>query len=226
MIEWLGEWLKDIILIVLLASFVDLLLPNSEIQKYARIVLGLLIILVILSPIIEVFDSNYSLTKLINDFEENTYFDSNTSSIQSIDNIEQNGSEMYQQKILNESTIRIKKELSRLLNDKLKVQVNDLSVDAEVIDNAWQINKLIIYAEKTDYLGNNELIETSISENIVNINDVRITDVEVSSETQMTNTETNKDKENETIKEIKTIIYEEWDLPAEKIEVFLNYCTN
>lgn len=66
MIEWLGEWLKDIILIVLLASFVDLLLPNSEVQRYARIILGLLIILVILTPIIEIFDSDYSKSILTN----------------------------------------------------------------------------------------------------------------------------------------------------------------
>lgn len=49
---WLGGWLREIILVVLLASFVELLLPSKSMERYARLVLSLLILLTMLSPIV------------------------------------------------------------------------------------------------------------------------------------------------------------------------------
>ncbi|AHV98239.1 stage III sporulation protein AF [Paenibacillus sabinae] len=50
--SWLGDWLREIIMIVLLASFVELLLPGKSMERYARLVLSLLVLLTILSPIV------------------------------------------------------------------------------------------------------------------------------------------------------------------------------
>ncbi|ASA23131.1 stage III sporulation protein AF [Paenibacillus donghaensis] len=50
--DWLGGWLREIILVVLLAAFVELLLPSKSMERYARLVLSLLVLLTILSPII------------------------------------------------------------------------------------------------------------------------------------------------------------------------------
>ncbi|MDQ0194411.1 stage III sporulation protein AF [Paenibacillus wynnii] len=49
---WLGGWLKEIILVVLLASFVEMLLPSKSMERYARLVLSLLVLLTMLSPIV------------------------------------------------------------------------------------------------------------------------------------------------------------------------------
>jgi stage III sporulation protein AF len=51
MITWLSAWLKEIILAVMLAAFVDMLLPSSSFQRYVKTVLSLFILLVILQPI-------------------------------------------------------------------------------------------------------------------------------------------------------------------------------
>jgi len=48
----LGAWLKQIVMIVLLAVFADLLLPTKAMQKYVRTVLGLAIIAAMLQPIV------------------------------------------------------------------------------------------------------------------------------------------------------------------------------
>lgn len=52
MAAWLSQWLRDIVLIVLFAAFVDLLVPNNALQKYVKITISLMILLTILSPII------------------------------------------------------------------------------------------------------------------------------------------------------------------------------
>ncbi len=48
----LTDWVKNIIFVVLFASFLELLLPNSSMQRFVRVIMGLFIMLAILNPII------------------------------------------------------------------------------------------------------------------------------------------------------------------------------
>jgi stage III sporulation protein AF len=55
---WLSDWLRDIIAVILLAALVELLLPNKSMQRYARLVVGLFILITILTPILKLFQSD------------------------------------------------------------------------------------------------------------------------------------------------------------------------
>lgn len=70
MIAWLHGWLKEIILIVLLAAFVDLLLPNNAFQRYVKTVLGLFILLTLLSPLLALFREKWDSQKLLASVEQ------------------------------------------------------------------------------------------------------------------------------------------------------------
>jgi stage III sporulation protein AF len=59
MMQFLGEWIKHIVLLILMASFLELILPNSSIKRYVKLVVGLLLILLILSPILYLFRFDY-----------------------------------------------------------------------------------------------------------------------------------------------------------------------
>lgn len=59
--EFIGGWLKQIILLVLVATFFDLLLPNHSMERYVKLVMGLLIILAILQPIFSLLDKDGNL---------------------------------------------------------------------------------------------------------------------------------------------------------------------
>jgi stage III sporulation protein AF len=50
----LTDWIKNIIFVVLFASFLELLLPSSSMQRFVRVIMGLFIMLAILNPIIGV----------------------------------------------------------------------------------------------------------------------------------------------------------------------------
>ncbi|MGG4553015.1 stage III sporulation protein AF [Paenibacillus humicus] len=52
---WLAEWLKEIIFVVLLATFIDLLLPNRSMERYVKLVVSLLILLTLISPVMRLF---------------------------------------------------------------------------------------------------------------------------------------------------------------------------
>ncbi|MBA4494988.1 stage III sporulation protein AF [Paenactinomyces guangxiensis] len=62
--EWLGDWLKQIVLLVLVATFIDLMLPNNAMERYVKLVMGLLIILAILSPIFQFLKKDVDLSTL------------------------------------------------------------------------------------------------------------------------------------------------------------------
>ena len=58
MLTWLGSWLRDVISVVLLAAIVDMLLPNKSMQRYARLVTGLIVLLVMLSPLLKLMQGD------------------------------------------------------------------------------------------------------------------------------------------------------------------------
>jgi len=57
--DFLKEWVTNIILFILLATVIDMLLPNSSMQKYTKMVTGLLLIAIILTPIFKLISGNF-----------------------------------------------------------------------------------------------------------------------------------------------------------------------
>jgi len=57
-VSFLTEWITNIIVFILLAVVIDLLLPNSSMQKYAKMVISLLLIIVIINPIFKIFSTD------------------------------------------------------------------------------------------------------------------------------------------------------------------------
>ncbi len=53
LMEAMSGWLKQIIAVVLLAALVDLVLPNRTMQRYVRLVAGLIILLTIATPVLQ-----------------------------------------------------------------------------------------------------------------------------------------------------------------------------
>ncbi|HYK72033.1 MAG TPA: stage III sporulation protein AF [Pseudoneobacillus sp.] len=57
--QFLTEWVTNIILFILLATVIDMLLPNSSFQKYTKIVTGLLLIAIILTPVLKLISKDF-----------------------------------------------------------------------------------------------------------------------------------------------------------------------
>ena len=62
--EALAAWLKQIIVVVLLATFIDLLLPNRTMQRYVKLVVSLFILMTILTPVMQLFGTSANLRML------------------------------------------------------------------------------------------------------------------------------------------------------------------
>lgn len=59
MIEWLSDWLRSIIAVILLAVFVELLLPGKAMLRYARLVVGLFVLLTIMTPVLKLIQGDF-----------------------------------------------------------------------------------------------------------------------------------------------------------------------
>ncbi|MFD6441440.1 stage III sporulation protein AF [Peribacillus sp. NPDC060186] len=69
---FLAGWISNIIIFVLLATVIDMLLPNSALQKYAKMVIGLLLIAIIITPILGLFNKDFDeiLSAATSEFED------------------------------------------------------------------------------------------------------------------------------------------------------------
>ncbi|AMM95571.1 stage III sporulation protein AF [Peribacillus simplex] len=70
--SFLAGWVSNIIIFVLLATVIDMLLPNSALQKYAKMVIGLLLIAIIITPILGLFNKDFDeiLSAATSEFQE------------------------------------------------------------------------------------------------------------------------------------------------------------
>jgi len=55
--EGIYVWVKDIILIIISLSFFEILIPNSKIDKYVKLIFSLAILSIILEPISDIMMS-------------------------------------------------------------------------------------------------------------------------------------------------------------------------
>ena len=53
MINFLGKWIEGIAIAVIIASIFEMILPDGNIKKYVKIVLGIYIIFSIISPFVD-----------------------------------------------------------------------------------------------------------------------------------------------------------------------------
>lgn len=56
--SFLTGWVTNIIIFIMLATIMDMLLPNTAMRKYAKMVIGLLLITILLSPIFKLLSTD------------------------------------------------------------------------------------------------------------------------------------------------------------------------
>ncbi|MBE3570304.1 MAG: stage III sporulation protein AF [Bacillales bacterium] len=57
--EFITKWIANIILLLLFAVTIEMLLPSSTYQKYLKIIVGLILIVVLLTPLLSLFSAQF-----------------------------------------------------------------------------------------------------------------------------------------------------------------------
>jgi len=193
MIDVFTSWVKHIIFVVLFASFLELLLPNSSMQRFVRVIMGLFIMLSILNPIINVLQNHLTPNQvpvLSGSSEGSTVILDNAKNVAL--QREQLSAEIY------------KKELAQ----QIKVMITNLDgvADAKVVVDTNQsnnnklrntINSIIVYVTMGNSANNSKIPKVSIGQESVRTADLNI----------------------ELQNKIKRLISEIYQLPKEIIEI-------
>lgn len=198
--DFLKEWITNIILFVLLATVIDMLLPNTNMQKYTKMVTGLLLIAIILSPVLKILSS---------DFEETL---AKVTEIQapSEKNLE-NSIELQKKEIqaslhayaLEEVAVQLKKDVEEELMEQYGMEI--ASINLSVDENSSE-------SFPNNLQGISVELRESTAEEVVEV--VKMVDVN-------TNSPLSSESEIEQEDKLASLLSEKWDVDKSAVEIFI-----
>ncbi|EGK14325.1 hypothetical protein HMPREF9374_0286 [Desmospora sp. 8437] len=129
MIELLSGWLKQIVILVLIAVFMDLLLPNNSMERYVKLVMGLLIILSILSPIFQWIRQDLDLTQLA--FDTTQMEEKGLPSLSGIQEESKRLTKTQDRLVREEAQRRLEQTITKEVEQRFQVKVDQTRVQTE-----------------------------------------------------------------------------------------------
>lgn len=192
MIEALGKWIVTICVAIFFATAVQMILPDNSLKKYCNFVLGLIVFVVMITPIVELFNADVEIGRLI---EESASFVFN-------ENSETDFSE-YRQANINATLDKFKDNLEEECTNDLKKNFKD----------DYSANFEVSYDEKNS-LFNIDSIEVTVNDGTVE----RVKKVQIGEESvEVGNTGEELGQKGA---ELKDYISSKYDLDKSKIYIF------
>lgn len=195
MIEFISSWASEVIVSVIIATILEIVLPEGNNKKYIKTVIGVYILFSIISPVISKF-SNEEI-KIENIFNLDSTLSQNTIEVDSINTT-----------ISIEKTYitKLKQDITKNVEEK-GYEVNDIEVKVETKDenNFGKIYEIILQISQTEKKQNN----------LAKINEIKI---EVTNKNNQQKEDENKVSYN-LLKELKESLNKTYEVEIEKIKI-------
>lgn len=201
MINWITNWAEAIIIAVVIATIIEMILPEGNCKKYIKVVIGVYILFTIISPVITKFTGKtvsvsdlIDLSKYVEEVKEKE-----KSQNLLAQNNETNIKDMY--------ISNLKTDIKSKLKGKGYI-VQQINLDVSNDEN-YTLNKIYLSVSKIDENENDENTQTNEVNKIETVNAIN-----VSISNEVTSTETKKEKnllsasEKKKIKEYLSGVYE------------------
>lgn len=166
LIEWISTWAEQIVVAVIIASIIEMLLPNGNNKKYIKAIIGVYILFTIISPIIGKF-VNIDLKDI--DYEK--YF----KEVETQETISQSLT-TNNEKTMGEIYIsNLKADMKNKLEEKgYRVENINLNVELEDEKNYGKINEIVLEISKSSKESENITKEANNTIAINKIEEVKI----------------------------------------------------
>lgn len=193
MIEALGEWIITICVAIFFTTAVQMILPDNSLKKYCNFVLGLIVFVVILGPIVKIFNEDLQINKIIEESSDLVFND-----------MGQGNYEEYRQANINNTLERFKANLEKQCVADLEKNFKDDKYSAKVEASYDAENSLFLI----------ERIDVGINDGSVE----RVRKVQIGDESvQVDNQDSSTDKKS---MEVKEFISSRYDVAANNIYVY------
>lgn len=204
--DYITSWIREIILLILMAVLLELLLPNSTLQRYVRMVVGLLLLLALLKPVLSVFDTNvndmlsvFSSSAIVSDDQIKNSIKSQKKEIQA-------SQRAYIEKQMG---VQWKKQAQKEVSDRFRMDVDNVEVtldDLQFGRSRTNIKKVTVYLSK------------QVKDKQGKTDPVKPVTVDVSKGPDQSSDDNGK---NGKAGKIRTFLAKQWKLPRTKITVVL-----
>ncbi len=182
-VDFIITWTKGIIVAVIIASIIEMILPNGNSKKYIKMVIGVYIVFNIVAPVInKVTNNSFSLESIIDVNKYTNQIESYEVSSEKLDsNNESSIKEMY--KINLEKDMKSKLEEKGYIVNSINIEINNdkeytiKSVDLKISKTGEQEEKKANTVEKIEKVNIEVSVENRI-ENNENIENVEISEKE------------------------------------------------
>ena len=191
MIEFFSSWAQGIIVAVIVATIVELLLPNGSSKKYVKVVVGIYILFSIIAPVVNKFANQDINTEIFNlDKYEKKMEDSNNKILQ-----------------------KIEANNSRTVKD-----IYVANLEAKLKDKGYEVTSTYIKAKDDEnYTIENISITVKKNENKENKNEISIGEITISKTKD--NTTSNEDISRQDKQEIKEYLAKTYDISEKSIDI-------
>ncbi|WP_350299447.1 stage III sporulation protein AF [Peribacillus frigoritolerans] len=196
--SFLAGWVSNIIIFVLLATVIDMLLPNSALQKYAKMVIGLLLIAIIITPILGLFNKDFDdiLTAATSEFEDQKKKDlGNLTEMKKKEIQAAQGAYILEQMAVQLQT-EVEEEL--MVDYNMKISSIDVGVKNEEEPGVDDLQNITISLEKAEGKENSEI--------------EAVAKVDINAESPSTSNDANLDA-------VKRFLATSWSVDEEIIEI-------
>ena len=208
MVEWLNNWAQGIIVAVIIATIIEMILPNGSSKKYVKVVVGLYILFTIISPAIKKFTSK--------DFNVNDLLDTKAYEEQMAKSDEE-----ISKKIEENNNRTIKDIYQSNLKSDIKAKLKDkgydvLSTYIQIRDDEnYTIEFISLSVDKEETTPNTENSEKS-NTGTIQINEVEEVNIQIGENTTKENNTTITSSEKQKIAQYISSTY---DISIDNIEI-------
>jgi stage III sporulation protein AF len=201
--EFIKEWVTNIILFVLFATLIDMLLPTSKFQKYTKMVVGLLLISIILTPIFKLLSTDFEETfaAAIPIWEEQK-----DEQIKNLTDLQKNEIQAtHDAYILEQMAVQLKEDVEEELMGQFDLAISDLEVVVDAEDQRpfpENLQKVVLTLNEESTETETEAIEA-------------VKSVEISTNEPLEEDETNPIQNDKIIQ----LLSDKWSIDDETIEL-------
>ena len=230
MIEIISSWAKSLGVAIILASILEMLLPNNKTKKYIRMVLGIFIIFNIISPFIQNKDKLNLASINIEEYYKNETNNNKGEEELNQTSMDQRIEELYQEELEKDIENKLKDKGYKISNCKVEAKLPENENEIGIEKIKLKVEEKNVKEEKENNT-NNEVTEGTIEEKIVT-GIQKIKEIDIS---EKNNKEGNKenDKKNEEeknkennkkitkndIQNVKKILIEEYGVNEKCLEI-------
>ena len=208
MIKFFSSWSEQTIVAIIVSSIIEMILPDNKNKKYIKMVIGIYVLFIIISPIVNKNDL-FNLKNNLN-FESYAVTDRESSIIEKEEVNQESMDERLQELYIKELENNIKTKAEQEGYNVVSCKVNAVLYGEAENQEIKNIN--LVVSKQT----NQEKEEYDNNKNIKSINKVEIS---IGLNSILNNDDEKNDKENANIQKLKDFLSSYYEIDREKINI-------